>query len=46
VASKQKVDDMPAGGLVEIAGRLISQQDGWIGRQRARERNALLLTAR
>ena len=34
-----------AGGLVEIAGRLVGDQDRRIGRQRAGERDALLLAA-
>ena len=35
-----------AGGLVEIAGRLVGDQDRRVGRQRARQRDALLLAAR
>ena len=34
-----------SGGLVEIAGRLVGDDDGGIGRQRAGERDALLLAA-
>ena len=33
------------GGLVEIAGGLVGDQDGGIGRQRTRQRHALLLAA-
>ena len=46
VAREQQIDDLLAGGLVEIAGRLVGHQDRRIGRQRARERHALLLAAR
>jgi len=42
VAAKQKLDDLAPGGLVEIAGRLVGDQDGRIGCERARERHALL----
>ena len=34
-----------AGGLVEIAGRFVGDDDGGIGRERAGERDALLLAA-
>ena len=34
-----------AGGLVEIAGRLVGDQDRRVGRERARQRDALLLAA-
>ena len=34
-----------AGRLVEIAGRLVGDQDGGIGRERAGDRDALLLAA-
>src|SRR6266576_3230367 len=37
--------DLNAGSAVEIAGRFICQQYLWIIDQRARERDALLLTA-
>ena len=46
VAGEQQIDDLPAGGLVEIAGRLVGDQDRRAGRQRAGERHALLLAAR
>ena len=43
--AEQKVDDLLAGGFVEIAGRLVGDEDCGIGRQRAGERDALLLAA-
>ena len=43
---KQQVGDLPAGLGVEIAGRLVGDQDGGRGRQRAGDRDALLLAAR
>ena len=42
---EQQIHDLLAGGLIEVAGRLVGHQDGWIGRERAGERNALLLAA-
>ena len=45
VAGEQQIDDLLAGVFVEIAGRLVGDQDRRIGRQRARERDALLLAA-
>ena len=45
VAGEQQVDDLPAGVLVEIAGRLVGDENRGIGRQRAGERDALLLAA-
>src|ERR1700733_5737745 len=42
---EQEIDDLLAGGLIKVAGRLVSPQNGWIGRERAGERNALLLAA-
>ena len=42
---EQQIDDLLAGGLVEIAGRLVGHEDRGIGRQRARQRDALLLAA-
>ncbi len=45
VAGEQQVDDLPPGVLVEIAGRLVGDEDRRIGRQRAGERDALLLAA-
>ena len=45
MAGEQKIDDLLAGVLVEIAGRLVGHHDGRIGRQRARHRHALLLAA-
>ena len=45
VAGEQQVDHLPAGRLVEIAGRLVGDENRRIGRQRAGERDALLLAA-
>ena len=45
IAVKQKLDDLAAGRFVEIAGRLVGHQDRRVGRDRARERDALLLAA-
>src|SRR5262252_6552883 len=45
VASEQELDDLAAGRLVEIAGRLVGDEDGRVGRQRAGERHPLLLAA-
>ena len=42
---EQEIDDLLAGGLVEIAGRFVRHQDSRIGRQRAGQRDALLLAA-
>ena len=41
-----QIHDVPAVGAIEIAGRLVGQQDRRIVGQRSRERHALLLTAR
>ena len=41
----KQIDDLLAGGLVEIAGRLVRHQDRGIGRQRAGQRDALLFAA-
>ena len=46
MAGEQQIDDLRAGGLVEIAGRLVGDQDRRVRRQRARERHPLLLAAR
>ena len=45
VFGEQQIDDLLAGGLVEISGRLVRHQDRRIGRQRAGKRHALLLAA-
>ena len=42
---EEQVDDLPAGGLVEIAGRLVGHQNRRVRRQRAGDRDALLLAA-
>jgi len=41
-----QIHDVPAVGAVEIAGRLVGQQDRRIVGQRPRQRHALLLSAR
>ena len=45
MAAEQKLDDFRSGRFVEIAGRLVGDDDGGIGRKRAGERDALLLAA-
>src|SRR5437016_1260217 len=45
VLGEQEIDDLLAGGLVEIAGRLVGHKDGGVGRQRAGKRNTLLFAA-
>ena len=45
MAGEQQIDDLLAGILVEISGRLVGDEDRRIGRQRARDRDALLLAA-
>src|ERR1700745_721963 len=42
----EKRHDFVAGFRIEIAGRFICQNDGWIVYQGARDRDALALTAR
>ena len=44
-AGKDQVDDLGTGRAIEIAGRLISQQQGWIGDDRTGQGDALLLAA-
>ena len=46
VAREHQVDDLAAGRLVEISGRLVGDEDRRIRHQRPRERDALLLAAR
>ena len=43
---EHQIDDLGPGRLVEISGRLVSDQDCRVGHKRACERNALLLAAR
>jgi hypothetical protein len=43
LAAKQKLDDFTPGCLIEIAGRFVSDEDRWVGRERPRERDPLLL---
>ena len=43
---EQQVDDLLAGRAVQVAGRLVGEQDRRIVGQRARDRHALLLAAR
>ena len=45
MAAEQKLDDVASGGLVEIAGRFVGNDDGGIGRERTGQRDALLLAA-
>ena len=45
-AGEHEVDDRFAGGLVEIAGGLVGDQDRRRRRQRSRQRHPLLLAAR
>ncbi len=45
MAAEQQLDDVASGRLVEIAGRFVGDDDGGIGRERTRERDALLLAA-
>ena len=42
---EQKVHDFGAGGLVEIAGRLVGEDEGGLGRERPGHGHALLLAA-
>ena len=42
---EQQIDDLLAGGFIEIAGRLVRDENRGVGRQRAGERDALLLAA-
>src|ERR1700743_1871126 len=43
---EQEIDDLLSGGLVEIAGRFVSDENSRIGRERAGERDAWLFAAR
>ena len=45
LALEQQLDDLRPCRFVEIAGRLVGNQDGRVGGKRASERNALLLAA-
>jgi hypothetical protein len=45
MARKQEIDDLGAGGFIEIAGRLVRNEDRRIRGERARQSNALLFTA-
>src|SRR5271170_2533657 len=42
---EQKLDDRLPGGFIEIAGRLVGDEDGRTGRKRAGEGDALLFAA-
>ena len=46
VEALQQIEHLPRGTGVEVARRLIADQQRWIGRQRSRDRNALLLPTR
>jgi hypothetical protein len=41
-----QTEDFLAGMSVEVAGRLIGEQDRWVNRQRSRDRHALAFTSR
>ena len=43
---REQVDDLPARRRVEVAGRLVGEHDARLDRQRACDRDALLLAAR
>ena len=45
LAAEQKLDDFAPGCLVEVSGRLVGDDDGRIGGERAGERDTLLLAA-
>ena len=45
MSCEQKIDDLRPGGLVEVAGRLVGDEDGRVWRERAGKRDALLLAA-
>ena len=45
MTGEQQLDDLAPGRLVEIAGRLVGDEDRRMRRERARERDALLLAA-
>src|SRR4051794_21737889 len=40
------LEDLRARGVVEVAGRLVREQEGWASHQGAGDRNALLLAGR
>src|SRR5690606_41159814 len=42
---EQKIGDLPAGRLIEISGGFVGDQDARFRRERARNRDALLLAA-
>ena len=46
VQVEQQLDDARAGRRVEVAGRLVGEQDGGLGHESAGDRDALLLAAR
>jgi len=46
LAREQEIDDLGTGRLVEIAGRLVGDQDRWVRGPRPGESDALLLAAR
>src|SRR5581483_3993760 len=45
MSGEQEIDDLAAGGFVEIAGGFVGHENVGAWRQRARERHALLLAA-
>src|SRR6185436_15353994 len=42
----EELEDLAADGRVEVRGRLVGEEDRWVGDQRARDRDALFLSAR
>jgi len=45
VQDAEQGHDLPAGGLVEVAGRLVGEHDGRVSHQGSGDRDALLLAA-
>ena len=45
VEFQHQLDDLRAGGGVEVAGGLVGEQDFWLGDEGARQRDALLFAA-
>ena len=45
IEADKQLDDLAAGGGIEIAGWLVRQQDRWLISEGSRERHPLLFTA-